>query len=372
MDFSLDTEQQALADAVKGLFSDGYDRRNAARETDAGYDPELWKGAAEMGLLGLPYAEEVGGAGAGAAEVAIVAEQLGRTLAPLPYIDVVVLAGGLIAAGGTEAQQTELLGAIAEGEQLVVLAHTEPRAPYGTAAFGVTASGSGESYTLTGVKEPVLWGGQADTLLVTAVADGATRVFVVAGDAAGLTRTSYPTHDGRRAARLVFDGASAVPLGTAGEAELAAALDQARVALASEAIGAMETALHQTVEYLKTRKQFGVPLKTFQDLTFRAADMFTKLELARSVALYATMAADETGADPLAPSRAALQISGAARLIGQEAIQLHGGIGVTDEYSVGHFTARLTSIEHSLGDAVWHEERLAAAIGDHELLDLLR
>ncbi|EFQ84440.1 acyl-CoA dehydrogenase, C-terminal domain protein [Aeromicrobium marinum DSM 15272] len=372
MDFTLDTEQLALADAVKGLLSDGYDRRNKARESDSGYDAELWSGAADMGLLGLPFAEEHGGVGAGATEVMLVAERIGRTLAPIPFVDVVVLAGGLVSAAGTDDQKSTLLEGISSGEHLVVLAHTEPRAPYGAKAYGVTASGSGDDWTLSGVKEPVSFGGVADTLLVTAVADGATRVFVVAGDASGLTRTAYPTHDGRKAARIELDGTPAVPLGDADESAVAAALDLARVALAAEAVGAMAEALTMTTEYLKSRKQFGVPLKTFQALTFRAADMYTELELARSAMLYATMAADAPGTDPLAASRAALQVSGAARLIGQEAIQLHGGIAMTDEYAAGHYTSRLTAIEHTFGDRAWHLARLTETIDDHDVLDLLR
>ncbi len=193
--------------------------------------------------------------------------------------------------------------------------------------------------------------------------------------APGLTRDGYATFDGGRAAKITFKGTPATPLGEPGEDQTAAianALDGARIAAANEAVGAMESALDATTEYLKSRKQFGVPLKTFQALTFRAADMYVSLELARSVTAWATMVLDAaTRRDVGRRGRAGLQVSRAGRHVGQEAIQLHGGIGMTAEYSVGNYTSRLTALDHLLGDGNFHLATLAETVGDHEEFDPL-
>jgi len=243
---------------------------------------------------------------------------------------------------------------------------------------GVTASQSGDGWTLTGVKEPVPSGARADVLVVSAAVDGGTGLFVVQGNASGLTRTSYRTHDGTRAAAVRFEGTPAQQLGAADSpthpdrtAAIERALAEARIAYGHEAIGAMDTALRTTAEYLKTRKQFGVTLNKFQALTFRAADMYVSLELARSLALWASMVQAAGGDVVQAADRARLTVSRAGRHIGQEAIQLHGGIGVTAEYSVGHYTSRLTAIDHLLGDGDWAVARLAAHVADHETVDPL-
>lgn len=311
--------------------------------------------------------------GAGPIEVAIVAEEIGRVLAPEPFIETVVLAGGLIAAVGTAEQKGELLGGISEGATIAVFAHAEPGTRWTPTAEGVTATQSGDGWTLTGVKEPVPSGARADVLIVSAAIDGGTGLFLVQGDASGLTRTGYRTHDGTRAANVRFEGTAAVALGAGGDqtAAIERALGEARIAYGHEAIGAMDTALRTTAEYLKTRKQFGVTLNKFQALTFRAADMYVSLELARSTALWASMVQDCGGDVVSAADRARLQVSRAGRHIGKEAIQLHGGIGVTAEYSVGHYTSRLTAIDHLLGDGDWAADRLAATVTSYETVDPL-
>jgi alkylation response protein AidB-like acyl-CoA dehydrogenase len=380
MDFTYDDEQQALREAVRGLvrksYSDFENRRRAVAD-DPGFDEKLWRRLAEMGVLGLPFAEEHGGMGAGPVEVGIVAQELGRVLAPEPFLTSVVLAGGVVAAAGTDEQRTEVLGALASGESLLAFAHAEPGNRWSADAAAVTATGSGDGWTLSGVKEPVPHGARADLLVVSAVLDsGVTGLFLVAGDASGLTRTGYATHDGGRAARVAFDSTPATPLGEAGAdagAAISAALDGARIAAGMEAVGAMQFALDATSEYLTSRKQFGVPLKTFQALTFRASDMYVSLELAHSVALWATMvlAAGTPEEVHEAASRSGLQVSRAGRHIGQEAIQLHGGIAMTAEYSVGSYTSHLTALDHLLGDGQFHLSALAAAVGDHEEVDPL-
>ncbi len=379
MDFTLDSEQTALRDAVRGLLGKAYgsseDRRTVTK-SDPGWDEKTWQRLAEMGALGLPFAEEDGGFGAGPVEVSIVAEEIGRVIAPEPYVEAVVLAGGLIAAAGTPEQKTEIIGALAEGALVPAFAHTEPGSRYSEVPT-VTASGSGSDWTLSGVKEPVLGGGRADLLIVSAAIDGGTGLFLVQPDASGLTRTSYATFDGGRAAHVAFDSTPATPLGEAGadqSAVIAGAVAAAQIAYGHESLGAMAFALETTTAYLKTRKQFGVPLMTFQALTFRAADMYVSLELARSTVTWATLVQLD-GSDAAetieAAARAKFQVSKAGRHIGQEAIQLHGGIGVTAEYSVGHYTSRLTAIDHALGDGRHHLTALSKTLDGHDYIEPL-
>jgi alkylation response protein AidB-like acyl-CoA dehydrogenase len=376
VNFDYDSEQNDLREAVRGLLARAYsdsEQRRGVVKAEPGFDEKTWSRLAEMGLLGLPFAEEDGGMGAGPVEVAIVAEEIGRVLAPEPYIETVVLAGGLVAAVGTPEQKGEILGGIAEGTTIAVFAHAEPGTRWSPTAQDVSATQTGDGWTLTGVKEPVPSGARADVLVVSAVTDGGTGLFLVQGDAAGLTRTGYRTHDGTRAANIRFENTPAVALGAGADQTEAIerALAEARIAYGHEAIGAMDTALRTTAEYLKTRKQFGVTLNKFQALTFRAADMYVSLELARSIALWASMVQEAGGDVVSAADRARLQVSRAGRHIGKEAIQLHGGIGVTAEYSVGHYTSRLTAIDHLLGDGDWAAARLAENVANYETVDPL-
>lgn len=377
MDFTLDDEQTALRDAVRGLLK-GYDAetRRAATAEDPGFDEDMWHKLADMGVLGLPFSEDDGGSGAGPVELAVVAEEIGRVIAPEPFVESVVLAGGLVAAAGTSEQRKEILGGLSSGELLLAFAHAEPGGRWSPAAGGVTADGD----TLTGVKEPVLNGARADLLVVSALvtndgADDGVGLFVV--DPKDLDRASYPTFDGGRAARISFDKTPATPLGDGGDASavVANAFAIAQIAYCHEALGAMDAALALTTSYLTTRKQFGVTLNRFQSLNFRAADMYTSLELTRSMVSWATMVLADGTSTPEkireAASRAKLQTSKAGRHIGQEAIQLHGGIGMTAEYIVGHLTARLTAIDHLLGDGREHTSRLARTLTDHTVVEPL-
>ena len=379
MEFSYDDEQNGLREAVSGLLARAYadsEQRRKVVATDPGFDEKTWSRLAEMGVLGLPFAESDGGMGAGPVEVSIVAEEIGRVLAPEPFIEAVVLAGGLVADLGTDAQRSAVLGALAEGSLVPAFAHAEVGSRWEPAARTVTATEDGGTWRLSGVKEPVPNGARADVLVVSARAeDGATRLFLVQGDAEDLTRTGHRNHDGTRSAKVALAGTPAEPLGEQGGDQTAAiekAQARARVAYGHEALGAMETALTTTAEYLKTRKQFGVPLSKFQALTFRAADMYVSLELARSTVMWATLVVDSDGDVVGAADRARLQTSRASRHIGKEAIQLHGGIGVTAEYKVGHYTSRLTAIDHLLGDGDWALARLAASVDEHETVNPLR
>lgn len=375
MDFTFDAEQIALRDAVRGLLNGVYDSsetRRAVANDGHGWTDETWHKLAEMGVLGLPFAEADGGMGAGPIEVSIVAEEVGRVLAPEPFVEAIVLTGGLISAVGTDEQRAALLGPIAEGTLVPAFAGNEPDSRWDLDAVSVVASGDGDSWTLSGVKEPVLGGARADVLVVSAAVNGGTALFTVDADATGLSRDGYKTHDGGRAARITFDNTPATPLGAAvvdqSEA-IAAAVARAQIAYCHEAVGAMEVALNTTTDYLKTRKQFGVTLSKFQALTFRAADMYVSLELAKSMVTWATLVLDADGDAITAASRAKAIASRTGRHIGQEAIQLHGGIGMTAEYSVGHYMSHLTALEHMLGDGREHLGHLAATVGDHGVVD---
>lgn len=378
MDFTYDDEQDALREAVRGLVGKAYSDFEKRRQTVAaepGYSEDLWRQLAEMGILGLPFAEADGGSGAGPTEVAIVAQELGRVIAPEPFLASIVLAGGLVSAVGTTEQRADVLGALSAGERLVVLAHAEPGALRSDAATGVTAADDGGTWTLTGVKEPVPHGARADQLVVSAaLPGGGTGLFLVDGDASGLTRTGYAVFDGTRAAKVAFEGTPATPLGEAGldvEASIATIHDLARIIAGNQAVGALETALRTTTGYLTSRKQFGVTLNTFQALTFRAADMYVSLELTTSLVTWATMVLAEGDHDAVhqAAARAGLGVARASRHIGQEAIQLHGGIGMTAEYSIGSYTAHLQALELLLGDATHHLRTLSASVGDHGVLE---
>ncbi len=382
MDFSYDDEQTALRDAVRGLVGKAYgdyEQRRRTVDKDPGFDESLWGRMAEMGLLGLPFGEDDGGVGAGPVEIGIVCQELGRVIAPEPYLASVVLAGGLVSAVGTAEQRAEVLGALAAGERVLSFAHDEPGHRWSPDAHDVTAShdgdGDGGSWTLTGTKEPVPHGARADLLVVSAaLPGGGTGLFLVPGS--DVERTGYAAYDGSRAARVVLDGTAATPLGEPGldvTASIATVQDIGRVMVANQALGVMQFALRATTDYLKSRKQFGVTLNTFQALTFRAADMYVSQELTHSLVDWATMvvAAGDPAEVADAAARVSLQVSRAGRHIGQETIQLHGGIGMTAEYSVGSYVAHLTALDHLLGDGGHQLRGLSATVLDHEDVDPL-
>jgi alkylation response protein AidB-like acyl-CoA dehydrogenase len=379
MDFTYDDEQQALREAVRGLLNGAYGDHEARRRTvasDDGFDRALWGRLAEMGILGLPFSEADGGVGAGPVEIGIVCQELGRVLAPEPYLACVVHAGGLVAAVGSPEQKADLLGRLSAGELVLAAADTSPGGRWASRADGVRASVDGDAWTLEGVADPVVGGGTADVLVVTAaLPDGdGTGVFLV--DASAATVTAYAAADLTRAASVRFDGSAATPLGEPGRdlsASIATISDLTRIMGANQALGVMQSQVRATTDYLKSRKQFGVTLNTFQALTFRAADMYVELELAHSMVDWATMTI--AGGDPAvvaeAADRVGLQVSRAGRHIGQEAIQLHGGIGMTAEYAVGVGTAHLEMLDQWLGNGPHHLCRLSERVTDHGLVEAL-
>lgn len=381
MDFTYDDEQLALRDAVRGLLATTYADHGTRRRTAAeqpGFDRALWGRLAEMGVLGLPFAEDHGGVGAGPVEIGIVCQELGRVLAPEPYLASVVHAGGLVAAVGSPEQKADLLGRLSAGEIVLAAADTSPGGRWDSRADGVRASVSDDAWTLDGVADPVVGGESADVLIVTAALPGGdeagTGVFVVAADA--VERTGYAAADLTRAASVRFDGTAATPLGEPGRdlsASIATLSDLTRIMGANQALGVMQSQVRATTDYLKSRTQFGVTLNTFQALTFRATDMYVSLELAHSMVDWATMtiAGGDRDAVADAADRVGLQVARAGRHIGQEAIQLHGGIAMTAEYAVGVGTAHLEVLDQWLGNAHHHLARLSGRVTDHDLVEAI-
>jgi alkylation response protein AidB-like acyl-CoA dehydrogenase len=368
MDFQLSDEQALLRDTTRDLLSRSYDpeSRNKVIGSDLGWSREVWSQLADTGILGLGFEPEE----AGQIEIMVVLTEVGRRLAPEPILHGALAPGALIAELGSDAQKQQL-DEVAAGQRLLAFAHLEPGHRKPTAAVTTQAVRQGDSWALTGRKNPVLAGDCADALVVSAaLPDGGTGLFLV--DAGAVTRHPYPTFDGQRGAQIDLDGAAAEPLGEAVDASGAIrdALVRIQSALCSEAVGAMEEALRLTTDYLKTRKQFGVTLNKFQALTQRAADMYVSLELARSMSLYAAMSIADGNLDPVVASRAKVQIGRSGRHIAQEAIQMHGGIGVTAEYPVSHYAARLTAIEHTLGTSGDHLHNLIDHLGEYDLARL--
>ncbi|PKV98699.1 acyl-CoA dehydrogenase family protein [Nocardia fluminea] len=368
MDFTFTPEQTLLRDTVRSVLTRHYtpERRAEVIADDPGWDPKVWADFAEIGLLGLTVSVEDGGVGAGPIETMLALEELGRTLAPEPIFDCALLPALVIGRAGTPDQRAALLPGIVDGEQLFAFAHTEPGLRWPDTRPETLALDNGGRWTLTGRKSPVSSGDRADRLIVSAlVPTGETALFLVDAREPAVVRTAYRTYGGGRGAEIEFRGAPAELLGL--DLDAGAIIDEAvittQAALGAEAVGAMAEALRLTTEYLKTRKQFGVALRTFQALTHRAADMYVSLELARSMSLFAAMSLADGVVDATVASRAKRRIDLSGKHIGQEAIQLHGGIGMTAEYPVGHYTARLTTIEHTLGDTNDHLRYLSGALG---------
>ncbi|PPJ27926.1 acyl-CoA dehydrogenase [Nocardia nova] len=377
MDFELTDEQVMLGETVRDLLARAYDPESRLKvlDTELGWSRDVWSQLAELGVLGLSFSEEDGGVGAGPVETMVVMEEVGRRLAPEPLLDAVLLPGGLIASLGTAEQRQRILPEVAGGSRLLAFAHEEAGSRWPDLTVATTATADGDGYRLSGVKSRVPHGDCTDELVVTALgSDGVLRVFLVAADAEGVTRTAYRTFDERRGAQIEFASAPAELLGAAeaGDATetVATAIAAAQASLCAESIGAMGEALRLTTEYLKTRKQFGVTLSKFQTLTQRAADMYVAMELARSMSFYATASLAEGTVDPIAVSRARLQVGRGARHIGQEAVQMHGGIGITTEYPVSHYVARLTAVDQTFGGRREHLSVLSSRVGDYGLAEL--
>lgn len=360
MNFNFSEEQQQLRDTLDRYVRKdyGFEKRRGILHSDSGWSAEVWAQLADLGVLAVGLPEEHGGLGGGPFDTLLVMEALGRGMVVEPYLATVVLGAGLVARAGSEAQQAEILPAVASGERRLALAHYERGGRYDLSRIETAARRDGDGWVLDGHKSVVLHGAAADTLLVSAKTPSGISLFLVDAKAAGVTRRDTPAQDGHRVAEVALKGARGELVGAEGKAlpQIELALDHAIAALCAEAVGGMGALIEATVGYLKTRKQFGVPIGSFQALQHRAVEMYLHAEQARSMSY---LAADKLGASDAAERRRAISgakvlVGNAARYVGQQAVQLHGGIGVTDELAVGHYFKRLTMITLLLGDADHH------------------
>ena len=371
MDFDLSDEQRLLRDNVERLAAPT-DAASAA----SGWSRARWKQFAELGLLALPFSEEDGGLGWGAVETMIVMEAFGKGLVREPYLSTVIICGGLARHGCGEAMRKDLASRIASGELIAAFAHVERESRHGLADVALAARQAGDFYVLDGVKSVVPHGDSAEMVFVSARSEGGRHdrdgvsLFLVDAAAKGVSRRAYALADGTPGAEIRLDNVSVPASALIGDAGKAAPLieriaDEAIAALCAEAVGVMSAMCDMTVGYLKTRKQFGRPIGAFQALQHRAVDMFIALEQARSMAVYATMMIGES--DPAqrsaAASAAKVTIGKNGRFIGEQAVQLHGGIGMTMEYRLGAYFKRMTAIEMMFGDADHHLRKVAKAGG---------
>jgi pimeloyl-CoA dehydrogenase small subunit len=378
MDFDLSEEQRLLKESVDGLLTDSYDfeQRKKYMKEKGGWSKAVWGKLAEQGLLGLPFAEEDGGFGGGGVETGIVMEALGKALVLEPYLATVVIGGGFLRHGGSAEQKAAYVPGIVDGSKTFAFAQLEKNSRYDLHDVATTAKKKGGAYVIDGEKFVVLNGENADTLIVTVRTKGERRdksgvgVFLVPANAKGVTKKSYPTQDGLHAADISFTGVEVGADAAIGDPENALPLiervvDDARIALCAEAVGLMDESLKTTVEYIKTRKQFGVAIGTFQSLQHRASDMFVALEQARSMSMFATMAMDFDDPKERAKAIAAakVQIGKSGKYVGQQSIQLHGGIGMTQEAKIGHYFKRLTMIENTFGDTEYQTRRVSEGGG---------
>ncbi|MDX5931689.1 acyl-CoA dehydrogenase family protein [Acidiphilium acidophilum] len=372
MDFDFTDEQRLLRDSVGKLFAARYgdfEMRKAYAKQPDGFDRAVWAEYAEAGLLALPFDEAQGGFGGGPVETMIIMEEIGKAVALEPYLASVVFAGAVLRHGTPGALREEVIAKIAAGEAIVAVAHTERHSRYDLNDITTTARRDGDDFVIEGDKTVVIAGDSADYLIVSARMSGGTRdrdgvgLFLIDAKAEGVSRRGYPMQDALRGAEISLANVRVPAARLIGDlAVLERAVDEAIAALCAEAVGAMEALIAMTVDYMKTRKQFGVAISAFQVLQHRAVDMYVALEQARSMAIFAALSAADDDAkvrgEAIAMAKAA--VGKAAKFVGQQAVQLHGGIGVTMEYKAGHLFKRLTMIEMQFGDADYHLRRLAA------------
>ncbi|MBO6825320.1 MAG: acyl-CoA dehydrogenase family protein [Sneathiella sp.] len=375
MDFELSEEQVLLKDSVDRFVLDNYgaDDRLKLSQTELGFSRDHWKQMAELGWLGMAFPEEVGGFGGGAVETMIMMESMGRGLVLEPFVSTVLLGGALIAEAGSAEQIESIIPSVIEGNLMLAFAYAEPQSRFNLNDVETTATKSGDGYVLSGTKSVVYHGGTADKVVVSARTSGGSRdaegisLFVVDTNASGVDVRSYQTVDGQRAADIRFDNVSVGADALLGEEGKAAPViekiaDRATAALCAEAVGAMAAANEITNEYLKTRKQFGIPIGKFQVLQHRMVDMYMEAEQSKSMADMAAMKLDIGYSDETkrAVSAAKSQIGKACKFVGQQSVQLHGGMGMTDEYSIGHYFKRLSTIELLFGNTDYHLNRFSA------------
>ena len=375
MDFSFSEEQNLLQDSVQRFIQNDYafDTRQKILKSDEGFSRDNWASFAELGWLALPFAEENGGFGGTAVETMILMEEFGKGLVIEPYLSTIILAGHIIEKGGSAEHREGVLAEMMAGTKLGALAFVEPQARFNLADVATTAEASGDGYKINGFKGVVLGGPSADVLVVPARTSGnqtdeaGITLFLVEAGADGISRRDYPTIDGMQASEITFENVEVGAGAVLGEKDnglplLLSGIDQGILAVGAEAVGAMEVLYKATVEYCKTREQFGQPIGKFQVLQHRMVDMFMEHEQAKSLLYMAAIRmseGDETEARK-ALSALKVQVGKSGRFVGQSAIQLHGGMGMTDELNVGHYFKRITAIETLFGNVDYHLKQYAA------------
>ncbi len=371
MDFNFTEEQDMVRDGLSRMVREQYgaEERRQLIATDAGWSTAIWGQLAELGILGMAFSEEDGGFGGGAIDSMVVMQEFGQGLVVEPYVPTVVCAGGFLKHAGTAAQKEEHIGGIVSGERVFAFAYAEPRGRYDLANLETSAKKDGGDYVLNGHKAVVIGAPWASHLVVTARTGGAQTdkdgisVFVVDKSAEGVTTRDYATVDGRRASEVYFENVRVPSEALIGEEGNALPLiervtDEAIAAQCAEACGAMKVAHAMTLDYAKQRKQFGVPIASFQVLQHRMVDMYTEYECSVSMTYLATLRLDnEERERKQAVSAAKVRVAQAAHHVGQEAIQIHGGNGMTDEYAIGHYFKRLTIFDSEFGNIDHHMKR---------------
>ncbi len=370
MNFELTSDQKMLAQTVRQFTKSKspVERFRKLREAGTPWERDVWAHMGELGWLSVPFPEEVGGFGAGFVEVAIIAEGLGKTLVPEPFIGSVVLGGMTLLHAGSSAQHEQWLAPMIEGNTSLALAYAERASRHDVSRVATTATKDGGGWKLSGEKIFIPNGHEAEHLVVSAQTPDGVGLFVVAADGAGVTRDKLKTIDGRGAGRLRLDGASVgddCRLGDPGAGSVAIlehAMDYGAAAACAEGLGVCQATLDMTVAHLKERKQFNVPIGSFQVLQHRAVEMFVEVELMRSMSIMASIAVHDD--DPVARKRAVssakAKLATAGRAVTRESIQLHGGIGITDEHDIGLFFKRMVALDSLFGDEVHHVERFAS------------
>jgi|TARA_B110000977_G_C11018329_1_gene470327 alkylation response protein AidB-like acyl-CoA dehydrogenase len=369
MDFSFSEEQGLLQDSIQRYIQNSYtfDARQKLLKTEEGFSRENWASFAELGWLALPFTEESGGFGGTAVETMIMMEEFGKGLVVEPYVSTVIMAGSVIEAGGTTEHIEGVLTEIMAGTKLASLAYVEPQARFNLADITTTAKVEGDGYVINGFKGVVLGGPSADVLVVPARTSGDQKdesgitMFLVDASSAGISKRDYPTIDGMQASEIDLDNVSVPASAVLGEVGngfglLELGINNGILAVGAEAVGAMEVLYKATVEYCKTREQFGQPIGKFQVLQHRMVDMFMEHEQAKSLLYMAAlrMSEDDDIEARKAVSALKVQIGKGGRFVGQNAIQLHGGMGMTDELNVGHYFKRITAIETLFGNVDHH------------------
>lgn len=374
MSFAFTDDQQLLADSAARFLTDkyGFEARRTVMTAEDGWSREMWRSFADMGWLALPLPENYGGLGGSTVDLAILMEDFGRHLVVEPYLATVVLGAETVARAGSDDQKAEILPQVAEGKLTLAFAHGEPAGRFDLARIAAAAARQDGGWVLSGHKAVVHHAQTADRLIVSARTSGQTAdrdgitLFLVDPQAPGVALRPYPTVDGLRAADVILDGAVVLDSDVLGEVDAALpvieqVVDRALVALSAEAVGAMDATIALTGEYLKTRQQFGRPLAAFQVLQHRMVEMLAAKEFARALCYRAAGAMDDTTGVERARAAAALksETGRAGKRIGQDAIQLHGGMGMTDDMAVGHYFKRMTMIDVQFGNAAYHLRRFA-------------